>query len=156
MSSPPKAGPKVASPPLEPYSYSTIISQEVEGLGQDQVPEEEDDEDEIVYDDDEDEFGLPSLTSMRRIRTRDNDSSRSQNNDTGGGNVGGNPAYKDPGLSPAVNRQRADSSDIAEERGPPMYPPSRKGEGKILRPQYKEILRGNKASPWKKRNVRSY
>ena len=39
-------------------------------------------------------------------------------------------------------RPRANSSDIAEERGPPSYPTAKKSEGKILRPQYKDILRG--------------
>jgi hypothetical protein len=34
-----------------------------------------------------------------------------------------------------------DSGDIAEERGIPSYPVPKKSEGKILRPQYKEILR---------------
>ncbi|KAJ5929331.1 hypothetical protein N7454_007179 [Penicillium verhagenii] len=38
------------------------------------------------------------------------------------------------------NRQRANSSDIAEERGTPMYPTARKSDEKILRPQYKDIL----------------
>jgi hypothetical protein len=34
-----------------------------------------------------------------------------------------------------------DSGDIAEERGIPTYPTAKKVEGKILRPQYQEILR---------------
>jgi hypothetical protein len=34
-----------------------------------------------------------------------------------------------------------DSGDIAEERGIPNYPTAKKVEGKILRPQYQEILR---------------
>ena len=36
----------------------------------------------------------------------------------------------------------AQSSDIAEERDPLNYPSAKKSEGKILRPQYKDILRG--------------
>ena len=36
----------------------------------------------------------------------------------------------------------AQSSDIAEEREPLNYPSAKKSEGKILRPQYKDILRG--------------
>lgn len=36
---------------------------------------------------------------------------------------------------------RVDTGDIAEERGIPNYPIAKKSEGKILRPQYKEILR---------------
>ncbi|KAI9846676.1 MAG: GTPase-activating protein [Sclerophora amabilis] len=45
------------------------------------------------------------------------------------------------GLKVSSGRLRANSSDIAEERGPPSYPTTRISEGKILRPQYKEILR---------------
>lgn len=84
-----------------------------------------------VYDDaDEDEFGLPSLMTARRKAKRiPNDKSF------------------DPGgtlevSSPPEGRRRANSSDIAEERGPPTYPTAKKSEGKILRPQYKDILRG--------------
>lgn len=40
-------------------------------------------------------------------------------------------------------RPRANSSDIAEERGVSLYPSAKKTEGKILRPQYKDILKGN-------------
>jgi hypothetical protein len=36
---------------------------------------------------------------------------------------------------------RLNSGDIAEERGIPNYPTTKKSEGKILRPQYKDILR---------------
>jgi len=53
---------------------------------------------------------------------------------------------KDPGgtgrNSLGSNAWRAvDSGDIAEERGIPSYPTAKKSEGKILRPQYQEILR---------------
>jgi hypothetical protein len=99
--------------------------------------DDDDDDDEIVYDDDEDEFGLPSLASMRRKKAA---SSKSKNLDSGGA-MGGNPTSLGFGLA-AANRQRANSSDIAEERGTPMYPTARKHEGKILRPQYKDILQG--------------
>jgi hypothetical protein len=99
--------------------------------------DDDDDDDEIVYDDDEDEFGLPSLASMRRKRSGP---LKSKNINTGA-SMGGNPSSL--GFSLAANsRQRANSSDIAEERGAPMYPTARKGEGKILRPQYKDILKG--------------
>jgi len=98
--------------------------------------DDDDDDDEIVFDDDEDEFGLPSLASMRRkksstLKTKDTDP---------GGSIGAFPSSL--GFSLEANRQRANSSDIAEERGAPMYPTARKGEGKILRPQYKDILQG--------------
>jgi hypothetical protein len=99
--------------------------------------DDEDDDDEIVYDDDEDEFGLPSLASMRRKRSAP---LKSKNVNSSGG-AGGNPSTLGFGLA-ASSRQRANSADIAEERGAPMYPTARKGEGKILRPQYKDILQG--------------
>jgi hypothetical protein len=98
--------------------------------------DDEDDDDEIVYDDDEDEFGLPSLASMRRKRSAP---LKSKNIDLSGGL--GASSTLGYGLA-ASNRQRANSADIAEERGAPMYPVARKGEGKILRPQYKDILQG--------------
>ena len=105
---------------------------------------DEDEEDEIahgsVYDDglDEDEFGLPTLsTTPRKAKRIPNDKSH---------DPGGNRAHGGTGssmLEPASNgRGRSNSSDIAEERGPPIYPSAKKSEGKILRPQYKEILRG--------------
>lgn len=99
--------------------------------------EDDDDDDEIVYDDDEDEFGLPSLASMRRKRSAP---LKAQNIDFSGG-AAGNASTLGYGLA-AANRLRADSADIAEERGAPLYPTARKGDGKILRPQYKDILQG--------------
>lgn len=39
-------------------------------------------------------------------------------------------------------RLRANSTDIAEERSSLTYPTANKSEGKILRPQYKDILKG--------------
>lgn len=117
-----RSGNTVASPPRE-KPYSGIMSED----------DEEDDDDEIVYDDDEDEFGLPSLASMRRKRATP---LKPKSIDPGG-------SFSSLGYGLAANnRQRANSSDIAEERGTPMYPTARKSEGKILRPQYKDILQG--------------
>ncbi|KJZ78709.1 hypothetical protein HIM_02100 [Hirsutella minnesotensis 3608] len=92
------------------------------------------DEDEMLgYDDDDgDDFGLPSLSNMKRRTKR----MASQNK-------------IDPGsLSPALDgsfgfqaRRHSNSADIAAERPTPSYPIPKKSEGKILRPQYKEILR---------------
>ncbi|PHH84650.1 hypothetical protein CDD83_1607 [Cordyceps sp. RAO-2017] len=91
------------------------------------------DEDEMLgyEDDDGDDFGLPSLSNMRR---------RSRKMATQG--------KPDPGsLSPALDgsfslqsRRQSNSADIAAERPTPSYPMPKKSEGKILRPQYKEIL----------------
>lgn len=102
--------------------------------------DDEDAEEDIVYDDDEDEFGLPSIASMRKTQGRDGGTSQPK---SVGPHVS-RPESKPPtlGLKMPSNRQRANSSDIAEERDIPLYPTARKGDGKILRPQYKEILRG--------------
>lgn len=110
--------------------------------------DDEDDEEEeadIVYDDDEDEFGLPSISSMRRKPSKRAGVSQPKAIDPGGGGngaVGTGSNTASLGYELGNNRNRANSSDIAEERGTPMYPSARKGDGKILRPQYKEILRG--------------
>ncbi|KAF3045097.1 GTPase-activating protein [Didymella heteroderae] len=75
----------------------------------------DDDEDgDIMFEDDEDEFGLPSIANARRKGRR---------------------------KEPAKGKDLGDSGDIAEERGIPSYPTAKKIEGKILRPQYQEILR---------------
>jgi hypothetical protein len=84
-------------------------------------------------DDDGDEFGLPSLSNMKR-RTR---------------RIAAAQSTPDPNnsLSPqddsfgAKSRRYSNSADIAIERPAPTYPMPKKSEGKILRPQYKEILR---------------
>ena len=106
---------------------------------------EEDTNDDAVeryyYDEnvDEDEFGLPSITSTKRETKRKIPISKV--NDPGGGTFGSLNE-----LMPA-GRAMANSSDIAEERGPPSYPTAKKSEGKILRPQYKDILRGTYIRP---------
>lgn len=135
-----RSSPWVASPRA---SYSGIMNQGIESwsrssLGDDDDDDDDEEEADIVYDDDEDEFGLPSLSSMRKKQAKKADTAPPKPINHGGG-FGNNPSML--GVA-APNRQRANSSDIAEERGPSMYPTARKGEGKILRPQYKEILRG--------------
>ncbi|KAL8995036.1 MAG: hypothetical protein Q9188_006902 [Gyalolechia gomerana] len=89
--------------------------------------------------DDEDEFGLPSLSSMRR-NTKKLPVEKLQN-DPGGTLSHDNNEFNKLDVAYARTRPRANSADIAEERGPPTYPSTKKSEGKILRPQYKEILR---------------
>ncbi|KAL8748637.1 MAG: hypothetical protein Q9184_007168, partial [Pyrenodesmia sp. 2 TL-2023] len=89
-------------------------------------------------DDDEDEFGLPSLSSLRRNIRR---IPAKYQNDPGGDRPQSSSSIGHLGVPPGRNRPRANSSDIAMERGPPSYPSAKKSEGKILRPQYKEILR---------------
>lgn len=102
--------------------------------------DEDDAEEDIVFDDDEDEFGLPSIASMRKRQSRRTDVFQPKTVE---------PPVVRPESKPSTlgvnllnNRQRANSSDIAEERDIPLYPTARKGDGKILRPQYKDILKG--------------
>lgn len=91
--------------------------------------------------DDEDEFGLPSIAASRKAARRaggpslelGDDTRRTLERELGYMNFG-QPSF----------RPRANSSDIAEERGP-IYPSAKKTEGKILRPQYKDILKGRGA-----------
>ncbi|KAL4939647.1 hypothetical protein BDV06DRAFT_198421 [Aspergillus oleicola] len=130
----------VASPRA---SYSGIMNQELGSWGQGteggKIADDEDDaEEDIVFDDDEDEFGLPSIASMRKRQSRKKDVFQ-----PGSGLTTTKPESKPStlGLTLPNNRQRANSSDIAEERDIPLYPTARKSDGKILRPQYKDILR---------------
>jgi len=96
-----------------------------------------DDEDAVTLGEDEDEFGLPSLAGSYGLKKKTSapataplakSMSNSNNRSASGG--------------PGSNLWRADSGDISEERGLPNYPTAKPTEGKILRPQYKDILRG--------------
>lgn len=104
---------------------------------------EEDDEndDELAYDDDEDEFGLPSVTSSRKSKSQalHREQTSGSGYDTSSRGLNGSTT-----LIPDISgmRLRANSSDIAEEREVLAYPNAKAPEGKILRPQYKEILNG--------------
>ncbi|RMZ84582.1 hypothetical protein DV737_g1171, partial [Chaetothyriales sp. CBS 132003] len=114
------------SPERRPYStYGTSA------LGSwDALDGADDDADELLFDDDEDEFGLPSIESMRKRRDK-----RAQNaSDLQGISQGLAPV-------PLSSHIRSASSDIAEQRSSPSYPSAKRGEGKILRPQYKELLK---------------
>lgn len=86
--------------------------------------------------DDEDEFGLPSVASSRRAARRAGGRSLDFK-----GNLSDYGRSSNSSLPVRGGREGRNSSDIAEERGGPAYP-TNKPEGKILRPQYKEILRG--------------
>ena len=89
---------------------------------------------------DEDEFGLPSMSSIRVRGKRPSAGVKGS-----GGRAGsGLGRYRNGAASfvTSSGRPRSDSTDIAEERGAPSYPLPKKSEGKILRPQYKDILRG--------------
>ena len=112
--------------------------------GQEDFDKEEDDAEQYFYNDnaDEDEFGLPSLSSMRTQAKKRIPNKKT--NDPGGG-FGKVSNGMNSMLTPErlLQRARANSSDIAEERGAPTYPTAKQSEGKILRPQYKDILRGS-------------
>lgn len=93
---------------------------------------------------DEDEFGLPSITGSTREAKRRIPVNKV--NDPGGGilkDTNGSSSML-PLERPHGGRPKANDSDIADERGPPNYPTAKKSEGKILRPQYKDILRGTR------------
>ncbi|GAB7347649.1 hypothetical protein MBLNU459_g4517t1 [Dothideomycetes sp. NU459] len=94
------------------------------------------DEDALAFDEDEDEFGLPSIASMRRKGKR-----QATKNKSDPGGFAPHPLTSRNSASKAGSWALADNGDIAEERGLPNYPTAKKNEGKILRPQYKEILR---------------
>lgn len=96
------------------------------------------DDDQLDFDDGEDEFGLPSVASSRASTNRNEKSSNASKGTTYASKLSSTN-------SPGFNHLAADGpeiSDIAELRGGPTYPSTNRGEGKILRPQYKEILRG--------------
>ena len=140
---PPAASSGLSSPPKQ-NNYSQLLSSTNNEWEDD---DDDDDEDDNVtgysYDDgmEEDEFGLPSISSMKRDAKRRPPAK--QFNDPGGGigsDMNGGFYSLDPPRPPG--RARANSSDIALERGPPGYPAAKGGDRKILRPQYKDILRG--------------
>ena len=111
-------------------------------------------DEQLVYEDneDEDEFGLPSISSMRWKAKR---IPANKNNDPGGGLAITGTTARDQSFPVTTGRRRANSTDIAEERGPPSYPAAKKSEGKILRPQYKDILRGTYDSSWTTKQILS-
>ncbi|KAK3174870.1 hypothetical protein OEA41_002116 [Lepraria neglecta] len=141
QSSPPRSA--ISSPPKRP-TYSQPLSQPQSGWGAgDEEDDDEDDGDEQYYYNenvDEDEFGLPSITSRRREAK--NRIPPNKTNDPGGGLTRGSNGISAMLPSEQLSgRGIADSSDIAEVRESLNYPSAKKNEGKILRPQYKDILR---------------
>jgi hypothetical protein len=98
------------------------------------------DEDEMMgyEDDDGDDFGLPSLSNMKR-RTRRMAAAQNKASDPNGLS----PELESSPFQGFHSRTFSNSADIAIERPTPSYPMPKKSGGKILRPQYKEILRGS-------------
>ncbi|KAK3359109.1 GTPase-activating protein gyp1 [Lasiosphaeria hispida] len=121
----------LSSPPIK--SYMNFLSNTNDDWGVDEADEM------YGYDeeDDGDDFGLPSLSNMKRKSRR----IAAQNNksDLGGGSDMMSPLSDN--FSGLHVRRYSNSADIAIERPASSYPMPKKSEGKILRPQYKEILR---------------
>lgn len=96
-----------------------------------------DEYDGLDYEQDEDEFGLPSITSV--FRSKQNTKKKSKNGSPA------RPAQPQSSHNPyfPIASDPADSSagDISHERNLPIYPSAKKTSGKILRPQYQDILR---------------
>ena len=140
---PPKSSTVLSSPLSRPlYSRPVRAASDYLTTEKDDEYDDEDEDTHYVYNEniDEDEFGLPSISSMRRGGKR---IPRSRGHDPGGGSGGLGNGISLLSIGQSKVRERANSSDIAEERGPPDYPSAKRGEGKILRPQYKDILRGS-------------
>ncbi|KAM7189044.1 GTPase activating protein [Rhypophila sp. PSN 637] len=124
-SPPAKPSSGLSSPPLK--TYMNFLSNTNDDWTVD------DGDDLYGYDDDDgDDFGLPSLSNMKRKSRKMAAQGKTDTSDT---------------LSPIGNsfgfheRRYSNSADIAIERPASTYPIGKKSEGKILRPQYKEILR---------------
>lgn len=128
---PPSSRSNVTSPPRR--TYTDFLSH----TNNDWNADDEQDDDGYGYDnDDGDDFGLPSISSMRRK------SKQAPERRTDPGKSTLSPLGYGAGLYPAIGSRRlSNSGDIAIERPAPSYPTAKKGEGKILRPQYKDILR---------------
>ncbi|KAK3326367.1 GTPase-activating protein gyp1 [Apodospora peruviana] len=125
-SPPPKPSSGLSSPPLK--TYMNFLS----NTNDDWTADDGDD----LYgyeDDDGDDFGLPSLSNAKRRSRR---MAAQNKSDAGAGTL--SPITDSFGLH---ERRYSNSADIAIERPTSTYPMPKKSEGKILRPQYKDILR---------------
>ncbi|CAJ2502892.1 Uu.00g102860.m01.CDS01 [Anthostomella pinea] len=130
-SPPPKSSGGPSSPPLK--SYFHFLS----NTNSDWNVEDPEGGDMLGYEDDDgDDFGLPSLSNMQR-RTRRKAAAQGGSSLTSRGH----PAPLETALG-FNTRRFSDSADIAIERPAAAYPMPKKSEGKILRPQYKDILKG--------------
>jgi TBC1 domain family member 2 len=128
---PPTTRQQYQSPERTPYSNLGTSS-----LGSwDVLDDVDDDDDDFMYDDDEDEFGLPSIESMKKRRNLKSPTHSESNSIS---RVSTTQSLA-PSALPA--HMRSSSFDIAEERNSLSYPSAKKAEGKILRPQYKDLLK---------------
>lgn len=124
-SRPPTAGGR-SSPPLKTYFSYLSTTNDDWNAGDDDVNA---DGGYDYEDEDGDDFGLPSLTTIKRKPHR---SLATQ---------GGREDVDDTATD-ARPRRYSNSADIAIERPLALYPMPKKTEGKILRPQYKDVLKG--------------
>jgi hypothetical protein len=129
-----RGGPGLASPPRRTYTDFLSHTNNDWNAAAD---EDDDDDDDYYNDDDGDDFGLPSMSSMKRKTKK---KSTGNTLEVGGGTTSFGSALEG-GFGGFGPRRMSNSADIAIERPAPSYPVAKKGEGKILRPQYKEILR---------------
>ena len=129
------------SSPSTRRTYTPFMSHANNDWTAEEEDGDQDVEHEYMYNEnpDEDEFGLPSISSMRREANR---TQIKKINDPGGGRAKNSNSFSSLSAESLSGQGIANSSDIAEERGPPSYPTTKKSDGKILRPQYKDILRG--------------
>ncbi|KAF2772480.1 RabGAP/TBC [Teratosphaeria nubilosa] len=130
---PPTKSTSTSTPPRRTYTSFLSSTDNAWGV----VNEDAEVEDEIGFDDDEDEFGLPSIASMRR-KDKKLASKRGKDPVTTAGSSGLRNGFAPSSTSAGW---ALDNGDVAEERAIPTYPSAKKSEGKILRPQYKDILR---------------
>ncbi|KAL1894717.1 GTPase-activating protein [Sporothrix stenoceras] len=171
---PPKHGASTSSK-SNPRNYKSFLTNTDDDWNADES------EDVYGYDEDDgDDFGLPSLSNMKRrtrrmagqtggssgntptIPSRGFGGRGSVSGSLGGGHTpghghtsshsvslatldhddfGGDDLASPLGGGSGSGRRYSNSADIAVERPAPSYPVPKKSEGKILRPQYKDILR---------------
>ncbi|RYP39339.1 hypothetical protein DL767_002250 [Monosporascus sp. MG133] len=135
VNTPPKPSSGLSSPPLK--SYFHFLSD----TNQDWNVDDVEGDDVYEYDDDDgDDFGLPSLSNMKRKSRR---MVAAQGRTISEGTL---PTLDN--ASAPSQRRYSNSADIAIERPAPAYPMPKKSEGKILRPQYKDILKDLRALAW--------
>ncbi|KXT01319.1 hypothetical protein AC578_2701 [Pseudocercospora eumusae] len=110
----------------------------------------DDEEDTFGLDEDEDEFGLPSIASMRRKGKKASTKKTKESSVISGFGSDNRTPYPNASRNGSVTSTSSlpyapalDNGDVSEVRAIPAYPAMKRStEGqKILRPQYKDILR---------------
>ncbi|KAF2083745.1 RabGAP/TBC [Saccharata proteae CBS 121410] len=125
---------------LNSLPYSSYFSKSAQDLEAEDDGEDED-EQSLNFEDDEDEFGLPSIASARRKGKR---KPVNKGRDPGGTRSTASTQHGSTSSITVPQLLGVDSGDIAEERNGnsiPLYPTAKPSVGKILRPQYKDILK---------------